>query len=85
MNGQQIFVSNDGGTLFVPIPKELAQDIPGGCDCPYCKAHPNETPKWDCLALPAKPEAKTSHVWTVHYPGIAHKGKSWQARVTKPL
>lgn len=69
MNGQPIFTSDDKGTLFVSIPAELAAPIPGGCQCDYCKAHPEETPKWDTLALPAKARNKQGeHTWTVHMP-----------------
>ncbi len=38
-----------------------------GCDCPYCKAHPNETPSWDTLAIPLK-ISPTDFSWTVHMP-----------------
>lgn len=68
MNGQDIFVSGDGSTLFVPIPRELAADC-GHCDCDYCKAHPDVTPKWDTLALAANPKDRNGeHTWTVHLP-----------------
>jgi hypothetical protein len=69
MSGQNVYVSQDGSTLYVAIPRELAADIPGGCDCPYCKKHPDITPKWDTLALAAKPKGDTAeHSWTVHCP-----------------
>lgn len=72
MNGQAIFVNDDGDALFVPIPKELAAPVPGGCQCDYCKANPELTPMWDTLALPAKAKNKQGeHTWTVHMPNKA--------------
>ena len=65
MNGQPIYEGND--TLFIPIPRHLARTIDGGCQCEYCKAHPEVTPKWDTLAIPATP-GKNHHTWTVHMP-----------------
>lgn len=52
-------------TLFVALPVELQRTIEGGCSCPYCKSHPNQTPMWDTLAIDAKAQR---HTWIVHYP-----------------
>jgi hypothetical protein len=54
-----------GGTLLVALPVALQRTIEGGCACPHCVAHPNETPMWDTLAIDAKAQR---HTWTVHYP-----------------
>ena len=69
MSGQPIFISADKSTLFIPIPRELAADVPGRCACPYCKEHPKITPKWDTLALRAKVgNTEGEHTSTVHLP-----------------
>jgi hypothetical protein len=69
MDGQSIYVSKDGSTLYVAIPRELAADVTGGCDCPYCKLHPDVAPKWDTVAMAAKPKGnKAERTWTVHCP-----------------
>jgi hypothetical protein len=72
LNGQPIYVSDNGSTLFIPIPVELAAPIGNTCGCPYCKAHPDEEPMWDALAIAAKPNTKGGgeHTWTVHFPGL---------------
>lgn len=69
MNGQRIYVDrlDKPTTIFVPIPRSLARDIDGGCQCDYCKAHPEIAPKWDCLAIPAGMDGN-QHAWTVHMP-----------------
>lgn len=75
MSGQAIYVSEDGSTLFIPLPRDLALNIDGGCDCEYCKAHPDVTPKWDALALAAKPKNRHGdHTWTVHFPNLNKAG-----------
>lgn len=53
-------------TYFVRLPRHLRMEINGGCSCPYCKARPDETPKWDTLAI--DPSSDSS--WTVHYPEL---------------
>lgn len=66
-------------TLFVRLPIALQKPC-GNCTCDYCKAHPNETPAWDTLAMaiptrhnPTNAGAKGSyqHTWTVHMPDTA--------------
>lgn len=54
-------------TIFVPLPAEVRKAIQGGCECSYCKAHPNETPTWDTLAIDVKCHYPT---WTVHFPDL---------------
>jgi hypothetical protein len=57
-----------GSTQFVALPVIAQRPIEGGCDCRYCKAHPNRTPKWDTLAFVSSTDA-----WTVHFPDLAEK------------
>jgi len=66
MNGATVIDRRDG-TLYVRIPPELARPIEGGCSCSYCKAHPHQVPRWDCLAIP--PDIG-GHAWTLHYPTV---------------
>lgn len=37
-------------TTFVRLPAPLQSKILGGCQCPYCNAHPQLEPHWDTLA-----------------------------------
>jgi|SRR5215831_7661259 len=59
------------GAVYVRIPAEIAQPINGGCQCAYCKAHPEQIPTWDTLGIPitetlsSRPRGMT---WTVHAP-----------------
>jgi hypothetical protein len=57
--------ANDG-TVFLPLPNEWQRPIKGGCQCPYCHAHPERPPMWDTLA--GHPD--TRHTWLVHYPDL---------------
>lgn len=52
------------GTTFIKLPAGLQREIPGGCQCAYCKAHPAKPPKWDTLA------SDGNSSWTVHYPEL---------------
>ena len=52
-------------------PTELQRTIEGGCQCLYCKDHPDKPPMWDALAIDAKARC---HTWTVHYPELARWG-----------
>lgn len=63
MNGIRVKKHKDG-TMFVPLPLEVQRPVTGGCQCSYCKDHPDKTPMWDTLAL--HPEQDVT--WTVHYP-----------------
>jgi hypothetical protein len=49
-------------TMFIPLPTRLRRPITGGCECPFCKAHPHQQPMWDTLATDGKES------WTIHYP-----------------
>jgi hypothetical protein len=57
--------ANDRVTIYLRIPADLATPIDGGCACDWCKAHPANTPTWDCLAVC---DTHGDHSWTVHYP-----------------
>ena len=73
MNGQAIYRSKQHGTIFIPIPPELAKPC-GKCQCDYCKAKgPNYVSRWDTLAIPPAKDLKPgawSHTWTVHFPQL---------------
>lgn len=56
------------GSVYLRLPVEL-QRATGGCDCRYCKAHPELVPCWDTLGVPLMPGASS---WTLHAP-------EWQA------
>ena len=56
-----------GDTLFIRLPSEMRLQITGGCNCPYCKDHPLDAPRWDTLAIDAKAK---SHTWIVHFPDL---------------
>jgi hypothetical protein len=58
--------ANDG-TVFVSLPDSMHRPINGGCQCPFCNAHPDLIPSWDTIA--AHPDA--NHTWTVHYPELS--------------
>jgi hypothetical protein len=51
-------------TFFARLPENAKRAIDGGCQCAFCKAHPDKTPAWDTLAV--DPDSCTA--WTVHYP-----------------
>jgi hypothetical protein len=65
-NGMMV-LGTIGDTIFVRLPPELqTPSLPGTpCRCPYCAAHPDETPMWDTLAVPT---AGDRHTATVHMP-----------------
>jgi len=53
---------------FVRLPESMQRPI-DMCSCGYCKSHPNETPRWDTLAIGLKrPESGADYAWTVHMP-----------------
>lgn len=60
-------------TAFVPLPYNVRRVIELGCQCPYCKANPERTPKWDTLAISIDGET-----WIVHYPEIANRFENRQ-------
>jgi hypothetical protein len=51
--------------VYLRIPREL-QRAAGVCECAYCKAHPNDPPMWDTLAVPT--DGKHERAFTVHMP-----------------
>ncbi len=56
-------------TIFIRLPESVSAVIEWGCECPYCKAHPDIKPRWDTLCVPTNdPLAK--HTWTVHMPDV---------------
>lgn len=57
----------DDGTVFLPLPEKMWRPVPFGCECTYCKAHPNKPPMWDTLA--GHPDKEWT--WVVHYPELA--------------
>jgi hypothetical protein len=57
-----------GATVFVALPEELREPIPFGCECRWCKAHPELKPMWDTLSI--DPEANRSDAHTVHFPEL---------------
>jgi hypothetical protein len=63
-----IEVRSTGG-LYFRIEPELQEPIDPngatrGCACAYCKAHPDQVPKWDTLAV--HPQSRWT--WRVHMP-----------------
>lgn len=54
LGSSRVFVSADGSTIFIPLPRELWRDHPFG-------------EKYDTLAIPAKPKAGDC-TWMVHAP-----------------
>ena len=72
MGGRKVHKVNH--TLFVALPVDARRPIEGGCSCAYCKDHPDRTPTWDVLALPAKGDGwMIGRTWIVHYPVIASR------------
>jgi len=67
-----IRVTRKRDTIYVPLPPEARRRIAGGCQCPYCRAHPERIPQWDTLALSATP-LERDFTFTVHYPEIAER------------
>lgn len=63
--------SKNKGTMFVALPRSLRRDIDGGCVCNFCKAHPNEKPQWDTLAVDST-APDIGKAWPVHYPEVAY-------------
>jgi hypothetical protein len=64
MNGTRVTQVNE--TFFIPLPIESRRVIEGGCDCAYCKTHPDKTPQWDTLAV----ASGSPYAWTVHFPEL---------------
>lgn len=83
MNGQPVHQSDDGKTLWIPIPKWMAKPIDGGCCCEYCKAHPDKPGHMDTICIAAKPGRNGQHTSTVHFPELTRKA-SLHGWPTKP-
>jgi len=76
-NGMQVLGAYNGA-IFIRLPIALQKPCPGNsCQCDYCKAHPEETPAWDTLAVKIPPDSNPTmagqpaseyHTWTVHMP-----------------
>jgi hypothetical protein len=55
-------------TLFIALPRDQQTPISWGeCNCPYCKAHPDQTPMWDTISAPIDGKCAA---FTVHYPDM---------------
>ena len=68
MNGTTI-IARTKDAAYIRIPRELQQPINGGCECYYCKANPDITPKWDTLLVPTtRPRKGNDYVSHVHMP-----------------
>jgi hypothetical protein len=59
-------VRNGHLMIFVPLPLSEQTQIPFGCGCGYCKAHPEKTPMWDCQGI----DLQTEEIWRCHYPDL---------------
>jgi hypothetical protein len=55
-----------GNTLFLPI-RGNRRPITGGCECPFCEAHPGRPPQWDTFSI----DPKTGYYGEVHFPEFA--------------
>lgn len=60
-------VRHHGKAIFVPLPGGERRPINGGCNCAFCKAHPDQVPQWDALGINT---ANPTDTWTVHYPEL---------------
>jgi hypothetical protein len=57
------------GAIYMRLPPDLQREITGGCECAYCKAHPDQTPMWDTMAISANnPNRDRDWTWTLHMP-----------------
>lgn len=74
LNGARVVYSEDGSTIYIPLPRELWRPSNGGCICRYCSDDPNVSKPsfWDTLAVSSKPRKglKTDTTWTVHKPEL---------------
>ncbi len=57
-------------TVYVRLPATISKVIEFGCECDYCKAHPDLEPRWDVLCVPVS-DKLVNHTWTIHMPVIA--------------
>ena len=93
MNGQPFFTAKNGGAIYVPLPRDVATPIDGGCGCSFCKAHPDITPAWDTVVIPLNEPHRCGvdgceRTWTttVHFPELAHAAQTpdWLVRGNLP-
>ena len=56
-------------TLFIALPPEQQRKIDWGCECAYCKSHPDRAPMWDTLSV----SVNGGWTCTVHYPDLINK------------
>src|SRR6185295_12512323 len=59
--------------IFVRIPPALSAHI-DGCSCDYCKAHPDNPPAWDTLAIPKLQDTDAKDygfTYTGHMPEVS--------------
>ena len=68
-------VTRSGISIFIPLPVEMQTPIKGGCECSFCKEHPEKVPMWDTLAVYANaPDwIKDDTAVTIHYPELQEK------------
>lgn len=59
----------DDGTVLLRLPVTMQREISGGCQCPFCKTHPDHLPMWDALAG----HPRDGRTWTVHAPELAYE------------
>lgn len=63
-------------TLFVRLPANLQRACSHGCECPWCREHPNTTPCWDALAV-----GPTGDTWPVHFPDLEEQIRKEQQNI----
>ena len=66
-NGAPV-ISRTETCAFVRLPASMQRPI-DLCHCTYCRKHPDQTPRWDTLAIALqRPETGADYAWTVHMP-----------------
>lgn len=81
MNGSMVIGRTDS-TIFIRLPAEQQREC-GGCSCSYCKAHPEETPRWDTLAVAVDKPDGPDTCWTVHMPDAGDTRRAIEAGYVK--
>lgn len=68
LNGTSVHRSDDGSTIFLPLPRALWRETE--CGCEFCRSVPGRRSYWDTLAIAAnKPDvARPDIAWTIHRP-----------------
>jgi hypothetical protein len=54
-------------TYFARLPASYQKPITWGCECSFCKQHPDRAPMWDTLATDGV------DTWVVHHPEQINK------------